>query len=445
MDIPNAAETLAQTKALVASAPRASGSATGFAMRRVGSPAQHRQKHRGLDRDGSITFKQQSVSQLELNIQRGIRAIVEYARIESRQSTSKEDVLTPADCNQVYRVRIPADEEVHGDFTSKSHAPRAFRYVRKVLRVNDEDFVDSICDHPLVMLKTPGKSGAVFFRSTDGRYLLKTVSKGESKFFLSVLYDYAQHVREMTQEHKLRTLLPHFYELIHIDTPAGRNIRLVIMNNLTPLNIGIHESFDFKGSWVGRWTREEEAGKAGVTLKDLDATHALQCSTADRELVADQLRLDSAWLEAHGVIDYSLLCLHHYPARPVSRDGSGGFAPASSAPSIGVEQPCCSSGGGGSGIRGVSQSIRATSASEQVVVHYGIIDIMQSWRLFKRAEHLIKAIRYPTQSAGVSVTDPHSYARRFREKLIARFESSDRPPPQAQSTDAAPEIEFLTV
>ena len=76
---------------------------------------------------------------------------------------------------------------------------------------------------------------------------------------------------------------------------------------------------------------------------------------------------------------------------------------------------------------------------------------MQSWRFFKRAEHLIKAIRYPTQSAGVSVTDPHSYARRFRDKLTARFESF-RDLSQRDTGDAGTqaeinisEIESLTV
>jgi 1-phosphatidylinositol-4-phosphate 5-kinase len=415
----------------------------GRAPRRVGTPATHKVKHRGLARDGTITFKQQPVSQLELNIQRGIRAIVDYAKEASQQSNSDE--LTRSDCNQVYRVRIPADHEIEGAFTSKSHAPRAFRHVRKVLGVSDEHFVDSICDHRLTMLKTPGKSGALFFKSADGRYLLKTVSKGESKFFRSILHDYVLHVESMTVEHRLRTLIPHFYELIHIDTPAGRNIRLVIMNNLAPVDVDIHEAYDLKGSWVGRWTKEAELAKPGVTLKDLDAVHHLACSSADRDLVVEQIRRDSAWLEARGVIDYSLLCLYHFPARAASAQSAASGTHAQSAEglsaAVAAAAPLAALSDSASSqaldVRGRSQVIRAsTSAGEEVHVFYGIIDVLQSWRLFKRAEHALKAIRYPTQIAGVSVTDPSSYARRFRSKLVVRFTSY----PQSPDPPSPPEF-----
>ena len=69
-------------------------------------------------------------------------------------------------------------------------------------------------------------------------------------------------------------------------------------------------------------------------------------------------------------------------------------------------------------------AVIATVDGEVVHVFYGIIDILQSWRLYKRAEHAIKSVRYPLHRKGVSVTYPHSYAERFRTALIARFESS---------------------
>lgn len=250
------------------------------------------------------------------------------------------------------------------------------------------------------------------------------MSKGESKFFRSILHDYVRHVEAMTVEHRLRTLIPHFYELIHIDTPAGRNIRLVIMNNLAPIDVDVHESYDLKGSWVGRWTKEAEMAKPGATLKDLDAMHVLACSSADRDLIAEQIRRDSSWLEARGVIDYSLLCLYHFPsrARGAAQTSEGASVVAAQAP---LAAPSASAAESTLDVRGRSQVIRATtSADEEVHVFYGIIDVLQSWRLYKRAEHALKAIRYPTQIGGVSVTDPSSYASRFRAKLVARFTST---------------------
>jgi 1-phosphatidylinositol-4-phosphate 5-kinase len=42
------------------------------------------------------------------------------------------------------------------------------------------------------------------------------------------------------------TLLPKFFGLFIYGTNLGRNIRLIIMNNLLPREIPLHEKFDLK-------------------------------------------------------------------------------------------------------------------------------------------------------------------------------------------------------
>ena len=58
-----------------------------------------------------------------------------------------------------------------------------------------------------------------------------------------MLFDYTAHIKDMARNRRLRTLLPHFYDLVHIDTAEGRNIRLVVMNNLRPSGMSVHETY----------------------------------------------------------------------------------------------------------------------------------------------------------------------------------------------------------
>jgi 1-phosphatidylinositol-4-phosphate 5-kinase len=39
-----------------------------------------------------------------------------------------------------------------------------------------------------------GRSGSFFFFSNDSRFIVKTMSKGELKFFLTILPQYTQHL-----------------------------------------------------------------------------------------------------------------------------------------------------------------------------------------------------------------------------------------------------------
>ena len=113
-------------------------------------------------------------------------------------------------------------------------------------------------------------AGAVFYLTEDARFIIKTVSKKESKFLRRMLPNYYAHVLSCDQ-----TLLPHFYGLVRITTALGRNIRLVVMNNLRPEDLPVHEKFDLKGSTLGRYATVAEKRSTNVTLKDLDWRHRL--------------------------------------------------------------------------------------------------------------------------------------------------------------------------
>lgn len=46
----------------------------------------------------------------------------------------------------------------------------------------------------LIGLTSAGKSGSFFYYSDDGKYLIKTISIGESKFLKSFIPNYYQHM-----------------------------------------------------------------------------------------------------------------------------------------------------------------------------------------------------------------------------------------------------------
>jgi 1-phosphatidylinositol-4-phosphate 5-kinase len=107
------------------------------------------------------------------------------------------------------------------------------------------------------------------------------------------------------------TLLSRFYGLHRVKLPHGRKIHFVIMNNLFPAHKDIHESYDLKGSTVGRLYPEERAREnPRAVLKDLnwiERRKELELGPEKRALLTEQLRRDAEFLKELHVMDYSLL------------------------------------------------------------------------------------------------------------------------------------------
>jgi len=83
------------------------------------------------------------------------------------------------------------------------------------------------------------------------------------------------------------------------------------MNNLFPPHKDIHETYDLKGSTVGRLYPEEKAAQnPRAVLKDLnwiDRHKSLELGPEKRAYLTEQLRRDSEFLKSIHVMDYSLL------------------------------------------------------------------------------------------------------------------------------------------
>jgi len=93
----------------------------------------------------------------------------------------------------------------------------------------------------------------------------------------------------------------------------------VIMNNLFPPHLDVHETYDLKGSTVGRLYPEDKAREnPRAVLKDLNWINRhkqLELGPEKRALLTEQLRRDSEFLKGVQVMDYSLLVGFHFMER----------------------------------------------------------------------------------------------------------------------------------
>ncbi|PWZ03671.1 SAICAR synthase-like protein, partial [Testicularia cyperi] len=193
------------------------------------------------------------------------------------------------------------------DFKFKDYAPWVFRELREHFHLDAADYLLSLTSkYILSELGSPGKSGSFFYFSRDYRFIIKTIRHSEHKFLLRILKDYHEHVKANPH-----TLLSRFYGLHRVKLPHGRKIHFVIMNNLFPPHRDIHETYDLKGSSIGReYPEDKAAAKKGAVLKDLNwlkRGREIELGPEKRAMFEAQLKSDVALLQRLNIMDYSLL------------------------------------------------------------------------------------------------------------------------------------------
>jgi 1-phosphatidylinositol-4-phosphate 5-kinase len=155
-------------------------------------------------------------------------------------------------------------------------------------------------------LGSPGKSGSFFYFSRDYKYIIKTIHHAEHKFLRKILREYYAHVEENPN-----TLLSQFYGLHRVKIPYGRKVHFVVMNNLFPPHRDIHQTFDLKGSTIGRDFKEEDLEKnPRATLKDQNWNRRnlhLEFGPQKKEIFIDQMERDVRLLQRLQIMDYSML------------------------------------------------------------------------------------------------------------------------------------------
>lgn len=244
------------------------------------------------------------------NMLTGIRFTV------SRTNAKMDRELTDADFDAKHKFSfdITGNEltpSAKYDFKFKDYSPWIFRRLRAIFGLDPADYLMSLTSkYILSELGSPGKSGSFFYFSRDYKYIIKTIHHAEHKLLRKILKEYYNHVKDNPN-----TLISQFYGLHRVKIPYGRKIHFVVMNNLFPPHRDIHQTFDLKGSTVGRDFKEEELeANPRATLKDLNWLRRdlhLEFQESIKRAFIDQITKDVSLLQRLHIMDYSLLVGMH--------------------------------------------------------------------------------------------------------------------------------------
>ena len=182
-----------------------------------------------------------------------------------------------------------------------------FRHLRAKFKLDPADYLMSLTSkYILSELGSPGKSGSFFYFSRDYKYIIKTIHQSEHKLLRKILREYYAHIESYPN-----TLISQFYGLHRVKIPYGRKIHFVVMNNLFPPHRDIHQTFDLKGSTIGRDYKEEDLERnPRATLKDLNWLRRnlhLELGHEKKHMFIQQMERDVALLQRLKIMDYSLL------------------------------------------------------------------------------------------------------------------------------------------
>uniref|UniRef100_A0A914ZV20 PIPK domain-containing protein n=1 Tax=Parascaris univalens TaxID=6257 RepID=A0A914ZV20_PARUN len=395
--------------------------------------------HRRIDRQGEVSYKRVPTNALMGAIQLGIAN-----SIGSLASKPKRDLLLQ-DFDVIETVSFPPNgsqltpSHGYGDFRFQTYAPIAFRTFRDLFSIKAADFLRSICTEPLKELSNAGASGSIFYVSSDDQFIIKTVQHKEAEFLQKLLPGYYMNFNQNP-----RTLLPKFFGLFCYQVHAfmsqqtadglavvkgiasfaisslGKNIRLLVMNNLLPQSIKMHEKYDVKGSTYKRMASKHERAKSSPTLKDLDfvSEHpdGLLLDNIAYDAIIKTISRDCLVLESFKIMDYSLLIgIHNIDLTDggaAEEDGDGGEPSTSKQRGkklVRLKSKFWETDSGRLPPEGVFPA--RNQKGESLLLFLGIIDILQNYRLLKKLEHTWKSVLHDGDS--ISVHNPTFYAQRF--------------------------------
>ena len=128
------------------------------------------------------------------------------------------------------------------DFKFKDYSPWVFRSLRESFMIDAADYLVSLTGkYVLSELSSPGKSGSLFYYSSDYRFIIKTIHRTEHEYLRRILRHYHEHMRRNTN-----SLLTRFFGLHRVRVRGSLNIYFVVMGNIFPPNRDIHEIYDLK-------------------------------------------------------------------------------------------------------------------------------------------------------------------------------------------------------
>lgn len=324
-------------------------------------------------------------------------------------------------------------------FRFKDYMSKAFRVVRGLAGLDEVQYMRSVAgDFNYIEFIANSKSGQFFFYSHDGKYMIKTQTKEESKFLRKIMPQYVEHIFNHPN-----SLLVRYYGMHRVKMDflsSSRTIYFIIMSSVFDTEKIIHIKYDLKGSTIGRITKDADC-KMGAVQKDLNLVKSgrkFRLPEPYMEIFKSTIESDSSFLASLNIMDYSLLVGVHESAtlRPLRRP-SGSMI---SEKSLQVIQSMAHSAATHASVPrampkispddSIFQSFHGgiRSAPDVGEIYFlGIIDILQVYNVGKRGETVFKSLL--GNGNKISSVHPRYYATRFVDFLLRNTNYNERREP----------------
>ncbi|KAN0015505.1 hypothetical protein ACTFIU_008240 [Dictyostelium citrinum] len=239
--------------------------------------------------------------------------LIQYIMIGIRRSAGEAIVLTnratlkPKDFEMVVEFK-------YDGWTFKDHYPLPFKKIRERLEIDPKMFMFSLGPERvfgnlllgnlsvLSEMNSSGKSGSVFFRSTEGDYLIKTIPSHEESILKAVLPTYVQHLQKYPN-----SLLIKILGCYTLQIKGKAEMKFLVMNNLFFTPLPLSEKYDLKGSIINRKVDKNDLLLPDIALKDQEFHRILDIGPEFKAPLLEQIEHDTKFLESHNICDYSLL------------------------------------------------------------------------------------------------------------------------------------------
>ena len=279
-----------------------------------------------------------------------------------------------------------------------------FRAVRGVFLQDDTDegFIRSLALSASWNAQG-GKSGAVFSKSLDGRFVVKCISRTELQMFLEIAPDYFNYLADTHTYNKCTVLCKIYgiYQVGYHNKLSGKKVmeQVVVMENVFH-DRNVTRLFDLKGSSRGRYTPTEDKDDFDTSmLKRHKARKAGVSYVKVPALSSGDVLMDDNFMELTKGLPFPMKYLaNEYLQRAIENDTE--FL---------------------SSVNIVDYSILVGIDEDNVELTVGIIDYMRQYDIIKRVERMGKSVGMIAGQAEPTIIQPSQYKKRFRLAMERNF------------------------
>ncbi|RLN38386.1 hypothetical protein BBJ28_00013074 [Nothophytophthora sp. Chile5] len=317
------------------------------------------------------------------------------------------------------------------------YAPKVFQNIRELCGIDNYMYEQSFAD-TLLERASEGKSGMLFYFSSDRKYLVKTMTKKEHSFLLEVLPLYHQYVLKQPNSLLCRFLGCHSMQL-----PVGWNkMFFVVMENVFS-DGPVDERYDLKGIFhqsnfryqegvptpvSSEWSQRGMDERSGKEEEEMEQVEEDDAASSENQSVEAEIRYvtETQPLLQRGSSRPSL----RYDNDFVTRRASLLVTPTTRAnllaqvtsdcgflQELGIMDYSCLLG-----IRHYSQRIEpeildnlahnaVVSANQSTVYYLGFVDILQHYNIGWKMQHCLLAVVVDKRK--ITALPPAEYALRF--------------------------------